>query len=410
MNRVCKQGSCAAAACQMPTNHTYFVNAVDAGSQGATGSPMCPFPKLRRALNVISSRGENTTDDVTIVLASDLTEANQGTGVFPITVPGRITIRGDSPAPRRRVTTPVDTSAFHFSSTAPGGLHALELRSTRSGTGQNVGVLVEDTYDNDLTPARAVSLRNLDVQGFVWGIEVGTDGFIWIQEDVSSTRNGEGLGVFGGYGIARHGPGAAPCHFDDNESTGIDVDYEGVLDLLGVDGGINGLSITASRNGEMGIVNFSDRPQVADGAGGLVANRVTRVAVNDNVDYGFFVNAQSKLKVRSCEIGNNRIGVLVAGEVLSDFDFGRPSDPGLNVLSGYSRGLWPFGYGSTESMVNASGNTWNGQVCSAPNPSYTLTWSDSCSSPVAPKDICFGGGHDYRNWSINVANCTPGDW
>jgi hypothetical protein len=247
--------------CLAPTDHTYHVEPTASGV-AETGSRDCPYRRISSALVAIAAAQETSSVPVTISIDGNLDPISQGPDEFPIAVPAGVDITGGvTPAPL--VTVPAGAGGFTYSypgpTTAPGkdGGHLSNLSLVEAGgpAGHAAGVTVQNTYLGPLgtnQSAFGIQISGLEVRGFDRGVDVETNGNVFIVDGTTAEANNDGLYVASGFVTVT--PGAAgPVHFDNNLAFGVYVDGASAVFFQGVHTAAGGRSITANDNAAGGV-------------------------------------------------------------------------------------------------------------------------------------------------------------
>ena len=247
--------------CLAPTGHTYHVQPIASGV-AETGSEDCPYRRISSALAAVSATQENASFLVTISIDGDLDSTSQGSDEFPIDVPAGVDIAGGV-TPPPVVTVPAGASGFTYSypgpTTAPGknGGHLSNLSLVQAGVpaGHAAGVTIQNSYVGPLgtnQSAFGIQISGLEVRGFDRGIDVETNGNVFIVDGTTAEANNDGLYVASGFATVT--PGAArPAHFDGNLAFGVYVDGASGVFFQGVHTATGGRSITVNNNATGGV-------------------------------------------------------------------------------------------------------------------------------------------------------------
>ncbi len=379
----CVDNTCTS--CNQVGGNTVFVDPLGGSDAVGTGDNQsgCAFKTISRALSFAASSA-NAITAVTVLTTGPVGTADNGE-VFPLVVPGGVTLAGDA-AP---VSVHVPSGTVGFVLDAAGsslswfaidgqgaGLHGLWARR---GADAVVG---------------EVSVTNMTGDG----IDVTDDGMLEIHDGTSSSGNG-GSGAADGMRIADAAfvsvvaGGNDPIQFDGNAEHGIFVTGQGSIAMQGKPANATDGTITANGNGVTGVA-IEQTPN-----SGSPSSTLRGVVASLNTGSGFRFAGGTGVTLRgSVALGNHASGVLVTtyenGNLRSNdtskIDLGAdPSaDPGDNVLQ-LSAGNDPnVGAGICLSLdriagssLSAAGNTFSGPVNCADTPG-TLARNATCTRGV----------------------------
>jgi hypothetical protein len=320
-----RPGMCADASCDEVSDHVYYVDAANPGTDAPTGSSLCPFKSLTQALAFVThpSRQENAMFSVKIVLRSAISTDTEGTDGFPISVGSRIWIEGASDDMWPTITVPDGSTAFVFSYAKPngaladGGISKVNIQQTTTlvdSARQGSGIWIYGTHPDigqPLTDAGAIHVNQVAIRRFHYGIELGSHGHVVIGDGVSATGNYRGVFADSSY-VQIRASANMPSHFDNNLFGGVYVQLACILEMVGApvgDAGANAKSITADRN-EYGV-RLGCRGAVPPG----LAQQIRDVQMNGNVGpsrtgAGLFIFAGGPpFTLRSSILANNYQGV-----------------------------------------------------------------------------------------------------
>jgi len=382
--------------CGPPTGGTYFVDP-NAGhdDDGGTGSQACPFKSLTHALSLVGDAGTPVT--VEIVNTASAPTLSQGTGeVFPITVPGGVTIIAEDTT-KEVPTIEVSPTASAIKDNALAESAGLSLPAGSvvglylAGAGarltyltiQGPGQEPSDRSEGIIMGAGGEEVDHVTVQNFLGllgaiavGVQRDADaGSPVVGPGVVVDGNGQsGLYVNNGQAIVKGGQGPEHTSFRHNNFGiylwGGTVDVEGTEidpvtpDVSDVDVDVNGIGLNS-------MDNDSTPSSVVRG-----------LHVQGNSGYGLLYG--SPLVLRGSYIANNAMGgVIVEGNGL---DLGNPAGPdyGRNIFVGNTGGDI---CGQGEHPVLAVGNIFGTVDCAVGG---KLDPSVTCGDTI----------------DVNVSNCT----
>jgi hypothetical protein len=407
------QNACANPSCPVVSDHVYYVDANDPGTNGRTGSSTCPFKSLTQALSFVTNpaNAENAAYNVTITIRSPISESNEGVGAFPIYIPSRVLVQGASDAPRPAVTVPDGATGFIFNYPKPpasqafGGMSQLLITQATAVTDdakQGNGIQVSGTHDigDPLTTSLNIDISRVTIEKFRHAIHVDTGGYVGLGGGISITGDYIGLYVTNGY-VHALVSAQSPSHYDDNFFAGM---YVGGASILNVDGAPaadagTGKALTADRNNYG--VRFLSYGAIPTG----LTSQLLDVEMNNNSKAdpttattsgaGLFAYAGGNgIKVRNSVFANNYNGVRVAADSSAmnpnhvqaiDLGTNGTSGAGNNIFSGAKTLLCIStvtgpNFENVNGPLNVAGNTWGTKACTGGAPTSKLTALGTCDS------------------------------
>jgi uncharacterized protein DUF1565 len=400
--------------CGPPTAGTLFVDpSAGHDDDGGTGSQACPFRSLTHALSLVGDAGAPTT--IEIVNTGAAPTLSQSTGeVFPITVPGGVTILAEdttknTPTVEVSVTANVAVVDPCFSAKIAGfcltkpnvSLSHLSVSPSSLPPGFSYGILI-------LNPGGAVNVDHVTIENF------DSDGIYVLGAAPASAVN---LNLTVGPGFTAHGNGSAGLHV-----------YSGTATIVG-GAGAEHTSFTQNRFGiwaeNTGAVNVQGaaidpaNPDVNDvdvddnSGNGLLLNgdfagvnlptvsRVMGLHVKGNGssgsdEWGAGIVGLGPLVLRGSYVANNGAGIIVdkGQNGAADVDLGNQVGPDYGRNAFVSNTSWAI-CNQSRLLLPAAGNIFGTVDCSVGgklDPALLGPQAD----PIDCGDMT----------SVNVANCT----
>jgi hypothetical protein len=366
--------------CGPPTAGTYFVDPNGGhDDDGGTGSAGCPFKSLTHALSLVGDAGAPLT--VQIVNASAAPTLSQSTGeVFPITVPGGVTITAEDTTKNAPLVLVAATSM-------PGGAFGVVAAATCGAASSQCPYgfylpnsntrLTHLIIDGQSLPGRgrgilavggvpSVGLDHVTVQHFgasAIGIIVGGGGAPstsgpTLGPGVVVRESSEGLHVRFGRARVLGGHGSDHSSFTAN-GTGIWVEAAASIDIEGtnIDPAQPDTSdVDVDANSGVGLLLNPSGP-----AGTMNTVRGLHVGANQAVG----IDSGLPLTLRGSYVGGNAFGgIHVERSGPPGVDMGNPVGPdfGRNIFVGNMQGDI-CGYYSEQQPVLAAGNIFGAIDC-----------------------------------------------
>jgi hypothetical protein len=377
--------------CGPPATGMLFVDP-NAGhdDDGGTGSQGCPFKSLTHALSLVGDAGVPMT--VEIVNTSAAPTLSQSTGeVFPITVPGGVTITAED-ATKNTPTVEVDgtsnppcgsarTCGFFLSN--PNARLSHFTVNYQGMTGTN-GIMIASPGTVTIDHVTIQNFRGTENEGIFVQIPNGASGIPTIGPGVVVRGSaGSGLHVFLGANVTiTGGQGADHTSFSQN-SWGITVEARASVNITGT-------AIDPSDPGtsDVDVDNNIQNGLLLNASGtGVVTNTVHGLHAAGNGSTGILCGLP--LKLRGSYVGengavtNNPGGIVVGAATC---DLGNPVGPdyGRNTLVGNTG--WAVCNDSGQT-IPAAGNIFGSIDCAVGG---KLDPSVTCGDTT----------------SVNVSNCT----
>jgi hypothetical protein len=375
--------------CGPATGGTYFVDPnTGRDDDGATGSRSCPFESLTHALSIVGDAGAAVTVEIVNVgMAAPTLDESTGE-VFPIIVPGGVTITAEDTTKNTPTVEPGLTQNVPIASPCTMGttpafclpyeharLSHVVVDDSNAPTGLTYGIVVASpgvvvidhvTVENFSAggiyvpptegapgPTPTIGPGVVALRDGVAGLRVDSNAMVTIMggagnDHTSFTQNGYGIWVAGGAVNVR--------------GTAISASNPDVSD------------IDADRNSRIGL-RF-------EGALPPIVSTVLGLHIVGAQQYGIL--ASGSLTLRDSFVGNNQMGVDVEG---GNFDLGNPvgRDYGRNIFVGNAAG--DICGSSARQPVLAAGNIFGTVDC-------------ALGGKLDPSVTC-GDTTD-----VNVSNCT----
>ncbi|MBX7100702.1 MAG: DUF1565 domain-containing protein, partial [Myxococcaceae bacterium] len=229
---VCRSNTCTT--CGAVTNNQYFVDPINGSDTNSTGSAICPFRSLGRAIQFINAGGAAPAGtQITLVNNSLNSNATRGE-VFPVNVPANVIITGANVAGPRTIEIPSGKSGFSLTA-ANSGLGSLIIDGKAVGV---TGVQVSGASSNVTTTLATVTIRNMGSNGVLvtaGGLRINPGCLFTANgQNIANSGQGAGLSVTGGNVTANIALGQAGVGFNANLGNGLLVNNSGSVTFTGV--------------------------------------------------------------------------------------------------------------------------------------------------------------------------------
>jgi hypothetical protein len=402
----CRNHTCTK--CAAVSNDVYYVDPVAGSDTGSTGSSVCPFKSMARAVQFINGTfGAAIPTGTQILLRSDSLVSNVARNEnFPISIPQNVTLSSENGASPRTVEVTNGRTGFNLASPSS-GIAALIIDGKSAASS---GVAVGGAASNQTTSLVNVTIGNFGNDGILV-----QGGGLLVGQGVLSTENGQNLAVSSlGAGLhVRAGnvrivvnAGQSKTGFDKNKGNGILVDNSGSVTLTGtpdVTGYPGNQNPPAAANGT-GTVTANENElanlAISQSGGNRPFNMINGLVTWKSKGNGMNLASGSSVGVRnSVSVNNAASGVRISASFNGNIT-GAPGGPvinlgpdalGKNIFQTPSSGNKAAGicvdgnFNNTNQTLSAKANYFLNRDCSAAatNPPIQLNTSrDGCANGI----------------------------